>query len=106
MPERQSGQRIATPIQGDDAWVRIKRIQVGQWLQLQEDGGSRSLAEATRRGLEILRDHVLEWNWVDDDGNPLPQPKDDPDVINRLTDEEALALINIIQGPTPERLKN
>ena len=36
----------------------------------------------------LLEKVVVEWDWVDDDGNPLPQPKDDPDVIKRETTQE------------------
>lgn len=31
----------------------------------------------------LLAETVVEWNWVDDEGKPLPQPADDPDVFRR-----------------------
>lgn len=36
----------------------------------------------------LLEKVVVEWDWVDDDGEPLPQPKDDPEVIRRETTQE------------------
>lgn len=36
---------------------------------------------------ELLEKVVVEWDWVDDNGNPLPQPKDDPEVIRRETSQ-------------------
>jgi hypothetical protein len=46
----------------------------------------------------LLVENVLQWNWVDFDGKPLPLPKDDPDVIARLTDEEVEFLAKTING--------
>lgn len=31
---------------------------------------------------------IVEWNWVDDDGNSLPQPKDDHTVLSKLYTHE------------------
>ena len=49
-------------------------------------------------GLEKLRLHVIAWNWVDDDGNPLPDPKENPEVFDELTDDEVTFLINKMMG--------
>lgn len=49
--------------------------------------------------LNLLATHVTEWNWVDDDGVPLPLPKDDASVMDRLTDAELQVLSNALQGP-------
>lgn len=106
MPERKAVRRVETPeAQGDDSWVKVRRFQVGEWLALTEvDEGNRP--EAVKRGLELIRTHVVAWNWVDDDGAPLPQPGEDPSVIDRLTDEEVLCLMRVLQGPTESQLKN
>jgi hypothetical protein len=49
-------------------------------------------------GTSILKTHVLTWDWVDDDGEPLPQPKDCPEVIDLLTDAEVDFLSECIKG--------
>ena len=33
-------------------------------------------------------DHVLSWNWVDDNGESLPQPQERPDVLELLNAAE------------------
>jgi hypothetical protein len=42
--------------------------------------------------IEVTNDTLAKvlhsWNWVDDFGEPLPQPASNPDVMNRLNDEE------------------
>jgi hypothetical protein len=54
------------------------------------------------RGRAVLKTHVYEWNWVDDDGVPFSQPKDDPSVIDLLTDGEVAFLSTLIQGSEAE----
>jgi len=41
---------------------------------------------------------VADWNWVDEHGEPLPNPREEPNVVLRLTDAEMLALTNIVYG--------
>lgn len=49
---------------------------------------------------DLLAETVVEWNWVDDEGNPLPQPKDDPDVFRRelVLDEVQYLIENLNLG--------
>ena len=55
-------------------------------------------------GIETLKKHILAWNWVDDDGEPLPQPQEDSDVFDKLTDDEVAFLIDHMMGI--EEVKN
>jgi hypothetical protein len=41
---------------------------------------------------------VESWNWVDSQGDPLPQPKDDPRVVEQLTGDELQCLIDCAFG--------
>ena len=49
-------------------------------------------------GIDSLKVHVRSWNWEDDDGNPLPQPQEDPNVFDELTDTEITFLLNEMMG--------
>lgn len=49
-------------------------------------------------GLALLASHIVDWNWVDDEGDPLPLPKDDPAVVEELTNEESEFLIQLLMG--------
>lgn len=107
MPQRKAIRRVATPeVQGEDSWVEVRRLQVGEWLALQTNGAEMTQAASTRQGLDVLASHVVGWNWVDDDGKPLPQLTADPTVLEKLTDEETLCLMRLLQGPSEAQLKN
>ena len=42
----------------------------------------------------LLEKTVVEWDWVNDSGDPLPQPREDPEVIRReLSQEEQTFLV-------------
>ena len=62
-------------------------------------------AEQNEKAFEaMLRqyiDHVLEWNWVDDDGKPLAQPC--PEVLDDLTNDEIRFLGEALAGDTDEK---
>ena len=47
---------------------------------------------------ELLKTNVMKWNWVDDDGAPLPLPSVDPDVSKQLSYEEVKCLVLAITG--------
>lgn len=56
---------------------------------------------------ELLADNVAEWNWVDDDGQLLPLPSVDIEVVDRLTEEEVAFVVRAIQsGMTADAAKN
>lgn len=52
-----------------------------------------------------LSKFILEWNWVDDDGNPLPQPKDDYTVMGKLYTHEYSFIMSLF-NPDENRAKN
>lgn len=77
-------------------------------IKLSEDGDPKDIdltqisPEAFGGMLSLLEAVVMEWDWVNDEGEPLPNPKDDPQVIRReLTqDEQAFLIANIDFGGT------
>lgn len=54
----------------------------------------------------LLRDRILGWNWTDDAGVPYPQPKEHPEVFERLQAFEILYLVGVLQGEAPAERKN
>ena len=102
MPQRQGTRRVdASAVQGDGAYVIVRKMPYG----LAKEG--RRLLEASASAdvqdeftLRMFTDCVVEWNWVDDKGNPLPLPKDAG--IAELTVEETSFLAGAIAGgPAP-----
>lgn len=90
MPKRQNVKRlVSAAIQGDDSWVEVRKPTVKEAREMAGIGGNESLARI-----------VLGWNWVDDEGGPLPQPKDDPNVFELLTADEITFINDALTGPT------
>ena len=95
---RRATLQIKTPeIQGDDSWVEVIPFVVEERF---------SLPKAFDRR-DMLKRHVIGWNWVDGDGEALAQPADDPEVFNQLTTFELVALSDVVLGfPGVDDLKN
>lgn len=128
MPQRQGVVQVdASPVQGDGAWVRVRRMSYGQKqtatrLLAEACGGRvpRSRAEAESQVAltteylteqdaftqQLLVESVMAWNWVDDAGQPLPLPSAEPAVVLRLTDDEVTFLATAIRGEDAEAEKN
>ncbi len=117
MAKRQNVQRIDSEVvQGKGSYVEIKRpthgerkallAQSGKYLGRVSDDGTFNtdglsqddLIELNDFGIALLTQMIIGWDWVDDDDEPLPQPKDNPEVFDLLTDQE-LAFLN--QHTTP-----
>ncbi len=45
---------------------------------------------------------IKEWNWVDDDGNALPLPSQNPEILDDLTDDETVFIMEKVMGSPVE----
>ena len=54
----------------------------------------------------ILAGRIVNWNWTDDAGRPLPAPDGTPQPLKRLRAEELNWLLSAGQGETPAQRKN
>ncbi len=106
MATRQGTKRFPSDeVQGEGSYVVIKQLSVkdarewqAQWKGAEDDEAQFAL------GTELIRGRVQEWDWVDFDGTPLPQPKDDPSAIDKLLINELKFLVEALTGG--ERVKN
>lgn len=113
MPQRKSVvKHITTAAQGDDSWVIMQRPTVGQMKLAQRAvAASAKLsqdekdAQSFEVGMQVIKDCVLEWNWVDGNGKPLDQVPANPDVVDELTDQEVIVLMKLF-NPDEEEAKN
>jgi hypothetical protein len=126
MAERQGKIRIeSVDVQGEGSFVVVRRLSYGQkrmaTQMVARAAGGTIPTDIKAEGLtintayledndkftgQLLRENVLEWNWVDFDGNPLRLPKDDPAVIDQLTDDEVEFLVRHInprKAEAPEK---
>ena len=92
MPERLNKKfhRVdSTEVQGEGSWIIIRKI--GFEIVLNQNAAELKNADQNMElAYQATKTVLYEWNWVDDEGTPLPQPKDDPEVFDELTVEEQL----------------
>ena len=106
MPQRKSTKRISSEaVQGEGSYVVLKKLTVGMWKELRTQANSPDADSTTHMNidLETIRDHVVEWNWVGDDGEPWPVPSQDESVLETLTIDEKSFLIGALFGSEEER---
>ena len=102
MPRRQSVKRHdASEVQGEEAFVVTTEVKVKEIRQIRKAAKDGDYDDF-EGGIGLLAKHVVKWNWVDDEGNPLPCPKDVPSVIDELTNEESEFLVGLLMGGKDE----
>ena len=91
----------ASSVQGNEgAAVTFRKITIAQ--------RDKYLSDPDYGDAQIVGDHIADWSGiVDDDGNEIPSPKDEPGVIASLYVDELRALVMLLfQGPDGEHAKN
>jgi hypothetical protein len=102
MPKRQSVKTYKSDIvQGEGSFVKTTAVKVKEIRQIRKHAKDEDFDDF-EGGIKLLADHIIKWNWVDDEGQPLPCPKDDPEVINELTNEESEYLVGLLMGERGE----
>ena len=81
-------------VQGEGSYVVLCAMTYGDSKAYFNRITSDDKSEQYQVGNELLIKMVHEWNWVDDDGKPLPLPKDDPSVLDSMPIEEIVFLSN------------
>lgn len=103
MPRRQGIRRMdSEDVMGEGSYVVVRPVTYGEAQKIMrvEEGSGQEQAALE----QLVVDTVVEWNWVDDDGGPLPQPND-PEVLQLLYTHEFAWLVDAILAST-ERRKN
>ncbi len=95
-------------IQGDGSWVKMKSANWGlskqfskTISQLADDNSDEKIHLIEQRIVELF----VGWNWVDDDGNPLPSLKDHPELIDTVLTEDEMTFLVKASGQTTEEKK-
>jgi hypothetical protein len=103
MPKRQNLRRFPSDeLQGEGSYVEVSRLTVGEAREadrMRKDPDADSFEAVS----DFYQKHVHGWNWVDDDGKPLPLPRDDPAVVDALTDLEFAFIGDCLAGSEEER---
>lgn len=105
MPQRQKVRNFSGGPQGPDALVRVKMPTVREAQNHMEQLKALGLesAEAIAAANKYLADHILSWNWVNDEGGSLPSP-DTPGAFDDLLPDEVLFLGQVLSGRDPRTL--
>lgn len=88
----------STEVQGEGSFVVVTGIKVKEIREMRKRSKEEEDFDDFEGGVEMLAKHVISWNWVDDEGNPLPLPKDKPDAVDELTSEESEFLVGLLMG--------
>lgn len=83
-------------VQGEGSFVKIKNLNISEIVSLtnpSQNGGKPTQEEAAELGLKVLDYMIVDWNWVDDDDNPLPIPAENPGTIKSLPFQETTFLL-------------
>ena len=90
-------------VQGEGSFVKVRAITWGESKRLALAFEGMDMADKFSAADEQVVRRVVEWNWVDDEGVVLPLPKDDPTVVDRLTDAERGFLARVFGGKAEEK---
>jgi hypothetical protein len=85
MPERNGARRIdASSVQGEGAWIESTPLLWGEY----EKASNGEINDG-----ELLRLKIATWNYVDAEGNPIPQP---PEGVASLTMSEVRQTVRVL----------
>lgn len=119
MAKRRTVRKVDTEeLQGEGSYVVITAVKVkeirktrklSQDFEANQKAAEKALAagetpeefedfDGFASGLEMIQNHVKDWNWVDDNDVPLPQLKTNPEVVNELSTDEVTFLAELLTG--------
>ena len=92
--------RISTvEVQGEDSFVVVRPPKWGLLRKAQQQSKADDAAAAgVTFAADLICASVVEWNWTDDEGLPLPLPKNNPEIIDELDADEVAFLVEKISG--------
>lgn len=103
MAKRQRTRRVSPTPQGTDSFIEIRELTVGEAKAFQERAKGNQNGEVDAVAMEALSEMVIAWDWVDDDGQPLPQPHNNPDVFDLLIPSEIQFITEALGGDVEQK---
>lgn len=103
--KRQSVKRYPSDkIMGKGSWVEFRKLTWGESkaFTIQQENDTLTAVEKIDQVQTILQEHIVDWNWVDDDGNKLPLPTPDNGVFEQLNDDETSFLVGLLNSTSPK----
>lgn len=89
----QASRRVDSPeLQGEGSYVVITSPKVREIRRVQ----NAPRGEDYEASLALLENHIVDWNWEDEEGKPLALPKDNPAILDELTNDEMIYLLKVL----------
>jgi hypothetical protein len=111
MPKQNRVKTITGGPQGEDAKVVLLMPTYGEnrafktvssrFNASSEDTPEQTEAKETQADTYLksfISNHVVEWNWADEEGTPLPMPRHEITVLDKLMNEELTFLSLALAG--------
>ena len=96
----------SAPVQGEGSYVLLKKMTHGEVKAFNREMAAAAKSEDEMPLQIVIRTQVVDWNWSDQDGVLFPLPKDQPEILERLTEAELLFLTQNIMGVSSATSKN
>lgn len=84
----------ASSVQGEGAYIIFKRLTWGERREYLKKYVAMKPKETVETSRQFLLEHLVSWNWVDENGAPIPLPKNEEDEC-ALYDDEANFLYQV-----------
>lgn len=79
----------------EDSFVKFKNITLDEILEhTQGVDGNPNTEEAAQISKRIIDSMIVDWDWEDDEGNPLPIPAENLGTVGKLPFQESSWLIS------------
>ena len=99
MPKRRGIRRVdSLAIQGEESWVEVDSLTVKEVKDMRKRSRDDEEYDNFDAGIELVKKHVINWNWVDYDGVSMPAPKTYNAIVETLTVEEINFLADALMG--------
>lgn len=78
----------------ENSFVKFKNISLDELLEYSQGANNElSEEEASQLAKRVIDNMIIDWDWEDDDGNPLPIPAENPGTVGSLPFQESSWLI-------------
>lgn len=93
-------------VQGQGSWVDLLTPTYEDLESVLNNGIDESPKNKMEVSKALLGRLLVAWNWVDDDGKDLPQPSENPEVIQTLPIQETMYLMNLVKVDEIDKKKS
>jgi len=106
MPQKITEKVESTEVQGEGTYIVVRKLTHGEAKAFDREFAKNAAAKNVAPLEDLIIEHLIEWNWSDAEGVPLPLPREDPTVLDRLLEPELLFLLDVMTRVSGATAKN